>query len=376
VKIGIVFDDSLDKVDGVAQYVLIAGEWLAAQGHDVHYLVGSTKRTDLPKLYSLSRNMRVRFNKNRMSMPLPANKNRIRQLLHREQFDVLHIQMPYSPALAGRIIAAAGGSSAIVGTFHILPHSGLVHFATRMLGRAQRASLRRFDAVMSTSPPAAAFAKKTFKIDSTVVPLGIPLRRFFEAEPFAKYNDKRTIVTVGRLVARKGCQYLLAAIVNLKSRGLLASDVRVVVCGSGPLERKLKQYVRKYDIDNQVSFEGQISEADKPRYLACADIAVYPSTGGESFGIVLLEAMAAARGAVLGGNNRGYASVLGSHAEALFEPKAHNELADKLYGLLEDAKARREARRWQRLYVRQFDINNVGKQIEDVYRQALRKRLQ
>ncbi|HTH72515.1 MAG TPA: glycosyltransferase family 4 protein, partial [Candidatus Pristimantibacillus sp.] len=103
-KIGLVLDDSLDKVDGVQQYVLIVGRWLTAQGHDVHYLVGETKRTDLPGMHSLARNVKVRFNKNRMAIPLPANLRAIRALLKREQFDVLHVQVPYSPALAGRII--------------------------------------------------------------------------------------------------------------------------------------------------------------------------------------------------------------------------------------------------------------------------------
>ena len=71
-KIGLVFDDSLDSTDGVAQYVLALGDWLDDQGHEVHYLVGETHRTDLPNLHSLSRNVRVTFNGNKLGMPLPA----------------------------------------------------------------------------------------------------------------------------------------------------------------------------------------------------------------------------------------------------------------------------------------------------------------
>lgn len=374
-KIGLVFDDSLDKTDGVAQYVLITGQWLAEHGHDVHYLVGQTVRKDIKQLRSLSRNVRVRFNKNRMSMPLPASKRRIRELLRREQFDVLHIQMPYSPALAGRIIAEADADTAIVGTFHILPYSRLVHMANKLLGAVQRRTLRRFDAVMSTSPPAATFAGATFGIDSTVVPLGIPLDRFFDAAPFERFENTRNIVTIGRLVQRKGCQYLLAAIAALKQQDRLATDVHVVICGDGPLEQQLKQYVQAHRLAEYVSFEGFIDEADKPRYLASADIAVYPSTGGESFGIVLLEAMAAARGAVLGGNNPGYASVIGERAEALFDPADTAALADTLYTLLEDKKARTTAHNWQRKHIQQFDISVVGRQIVEIYEQALRKHL-
>src|SRR5688572_33467442 len=128
-KVGLVLDGSLDKTDGVQQYVLILGKWLASEGHEVHYLVGETERTDLPNIHSLTRNVSVRFNKNRMSTPLPANLRPIRRLLQQEQFDVLHVQVPYSPVLAGRIIKAADARTAVVGTFHILPHSKFVTLA-------------------------------------------------------------------------------------------------------------------------------------------------------------------------------------------------------------------------------------------------------
>jgi phosphatidylinositol alpha-mannosyltransferase len=123
-----------------------------------------------------------------------------------------------------------------------------------------------------------------------------------------------------------------------------------------------------------VEFAGFISEADKPRYLAGADIAVYPSTGGESFGIVLLEAMAAARGVVLAGNNPGYASVVGERPEALFDPKDEVQFAAKLQKFLDNPAAREKARNWQQQFVRQFDVPNVADEIMVVYDQALHKR--
>jgi phosphatidyl-myo-inositol alpha-mannosyltransferase len=101
---------------------------------------------------------------------------------------------------------------------------------------------------------------------------------------------------------------------------------------------------------------------------------VYPSTGGESFGIVLLEAMAAARGAVLAGNNPGYASVMAPRPESLFDPHDIAGFAEKLLTLLVDGHARATAHDWQREYVRQFDINTVGKRFLRVYGQALQRR--
>src|ERR1700760_451276 len=106
-KIGLVLDDTLDTPDGVQQYVIQVGTWLTAQGHEVHYLVGATERTDIPHIHSLSRNLKVKFNGNRMSMPLPTSKRTLKRFLHEQQFDVLHVQVPYSPFMAGRLLLSA-----------------------------------------------------------------------------------------------------------------------------------------------------------------------------------------------------------------------------------------------------------------------------
>src|SRR4051812_41321546 len=102
-KIGFVLDDSLDKPDGVQQYVLSMGEWLRSQGHDIHYLVSTTTRSDLSNVHNLGRFVTVRFNGNAMGTPLPASGRKIKRLLRDEQFDVLHVQLPYSPFLAHKV---------------------------------------------------------------------------------------------------------------------------------------------------------------------------------------------------------------------------------------------------------------------------------
>ncbi len=373
-KIGLVLDDSLDKPDGVQQYVLILGKWLSSQGHEVHYLVGETKRTDLLNLHSLSYNVKVRFNQNRMAMPLPARLSTVRTLLAREQFDVLHVQVPYSPALAGRIIKAAGEHTAIVGTFHILPHSRLVALANRALSRAVRSSLRRFDVITSNSTASAEFAKKTFGAKGPIIPLPLELDAFYHAKPFPQYKSGNTVMFLGRLVERKGCQYLLKAVAQAVQDKTWPKGVRVVVCGDGHMRAQLEKYVQTHSLDNMVEFVGHISEQDKPRYLASADVVVYPSTGGESFGIVLLEAMAASPGAVLAGNNPGYASVMAPYPESLFDPHNTPALAAKLVEILADKTIRLRANVWQRKYVHNFDVSKVGEQIMQLYKEALRKR--
>ena len=374
-KIGFVLDDSLDKADGVQQYVLAVGGWLSKQGHDVHYLVGQTKRSDIGGIHSLSKNVNMRFNGNRMSIPLPASQKAIKKLLTEENFDVLHVQVPYSPWLAQRIIQAAGPRTAIIGTFHIVPHSFSVTAANRALAAWTRPSLKRFDTVVSVSSAAADFARKAFGLATEVVPNVVDYARFSRAKPFEKYrDDKITIVFLGRLVPRKGCMYLLEAVNKLLQERRNLPAFRLIVCGPGPLEKKLKTYTSEHHLAATVEFTGFIEELDKPRYLASADIAVFPSTGGESFGIVLIEAMAAGRAAVLGGDNVGYRSVLQPHAELLFPPKDITRFADKLAHYLRDKEARSEAAHWGKEYSKQFDVVVVGQELVRRYNEALRNK--
>jgi phosphatidylinositol alpha-mannosyltransferase len=372
-KIGLVLDDSLDKPDGVQQYVLAIGEWLASVGHDVHYLVGETARQDIPQVHSLSRNLAVRFNGNRMSMPLPTSKHKLKQFLNDQQFDVLHVQVPYSPFLAQRLVLAAGPQTVIFGTFHILPNSALVSLANKGLGIWTRRSLQRFDEIVSVSEAASIFALKTFGIKTRVLPNVIDYSRFHQAAPLPEYaDDTLTLLFLGRLVPRKGCQLLLAAVAQLDLT--LLSPFRVLICGKGPLNKKLHQYVATHGLEDIVTFVGFVSETDKPRYYASADISVFPSSGGESFGIVLLEAMASGQAAVLAGDNPGYRSVLGDKPELLFDPLDAAILAEKLRTFMTEPMRRKAAQTWGSTYTQAFDTAIVGNQLVEAYHQALRKR--
>ncbi len=371
-KIGFVLDDTLDTTDGVQQYVLTLGSWLSATGHDVHYLVGHTVRQDITAVHSLSRNVQVRFNGNRMSIPLPASRTEIAELLAREQFDILHIQTPYSPWLGHRVIMAAPASTAIVGTFHIAPHSGIVLHATRALARLTRRSLGRITNMVSVSSAAADFARKTYKIETAVLPNVVQEQRFANAKPFQKYAGTPTIVFLGRLVPRKGCQLLLDAVNHMKAQNP-SLHLRVLICGRGPLEPDLKAFTLSHGLDDIVEFTGYVSEDDKPRYLKSAHLAVFPSSGGESFGIVLLEAMAAGRPVVLAADNPGYATVLAPYPDTLFPVGDAVSLAGKIDTFLNDATERTRALSWQAAYVPQYDVAVVGTRLLAVYRDAVQK---
>lgn len=372
-KIGFVLDDSLDKTDGVQQYVLTLGRWLSEQGHDIHYLVGETVRTDLSNIHSLSRNMRVRFNHNRLSTPLPANRRKIKQLLAQEDFDILHVQMPYSPVMAAWVIQAAPNRCAVIGTFHIMPVNKLAELGSRAAYLSIRRSLKRFDIVVSVSEPTREFARQVYGVTSEVLPCAVKLEAFYKAKPMPQYQDGRiNIVFLGRLVQRKGCHYLLAAVKHLTE--IDDTPLRLIICGPGPQEKALKDFVRQQHMEDFVEFIGHV-DAEKAGYLASAHIAAFPSTRGETFGIVLAEAMASGSEVVIGGDNAGYRAVLHQEKQ-LINPRDTEAFAQLLKYYVTHPAARQQTKAWQSEYVKQFDVAIVGERLLQYYGQALHKRQQ
>lgn len=373
-KIGIILDTSLDTNEGVPQYVACIGQWLAKNGNEVHYLVGQTEKRQLPNIHSLSRNISVKFNGNVTTIPLPTSRRRLRRFMRANKFDILYVQTPHHPLLAQRLILAAPKETAVVGLFHILPYGWLAKVGTRALGLWLAPSLKRIDKMLAVSQAAANFEKKSFGLDAEVMPNVFDYPAFKSAKPLKKYQDnKKTILFLGRLVERKGCQVLLEAVAKL-ARDTGAPEFRVVICGRGALEAKLKSYAEQAGIGGLVEFAGYVSEEDKPKYYASADIAVFPSSAGESFGIVLLEAMASGKTAVLAGDNPGYRSVMLPQPELLFRPKDHLQLAEKIKQILNDDKLRNKYAKWGSAYTANFDVDKVGKELLAVFHETLRKR--
>lgn len=372
-RIGLVLDDSLDSTDGVQQYVTTLGSWLTSQGHEVHYLVGQTKRQDIPNVHSLARNIQVRYNGNRLSIPLPVSKRYLRTILKKLALDVLHVQTPYSPFMGGRLMAVAGNQTAVVGTFHIMAYDKAVVVANRLLAILNRQTAERFSTMIANSPPAATFAQTVYGFTPCIIANPFPLQKFLQTTYHP--NQVPTIVFLGRLVPRKGCLQLLQAVEYVHSHNLFTEPFRVVIGGKGPLLARLQAYVRDHNLDDTVDFRGYVAESEKTAFLAAADIAVFPSVAGESFGISLLEALAAAQGVVLGGDNPGYRSVLAPLGENhLIQPNDTAAFAQEIAHWLIDVPARTNMRAVQQAYVKQYDIGPIGRQIEIVYNEALRLR--
>jgi phosphatidyl-myo-inositol alpha-mannosyltransferase len=368
-SVAIVYDDTLDSQDGVAQHVKTLGSWLTRQGHNVSYLVGETKLHQWQggKVFSLSKNRRVTFNGNLMTIPLPAKRSNIKAVLEAGRFDVIHVMMPYSPFMAARVINLTPSSTAVVGTFHIYPSGFLARAGARLLKLMLLPSQHRFVSVMSVSQAAAGFAKQSFGVDSVVVPNPVDITNYVKASGHTDQPSGR-VVFLGRLVKRKGCGQLVEAFAILKKR---LPSAELAIAGDGPMRGSLEAKVKKLGLTDSVQFLGFVDEADKSNILAGASVACFPSLYGESFGIVLIEAMAAGAGVVLGGDNPGYRSILSSQPSALVNPTDSAEFAGRLYDALTDKKLRSKLHSWQKSIAREYDIEKIGPQVEKVYDLAI-----
>ncbi|BDR52861.1 phosphatidyl-myo-inositol mannosyltransferase [Bombiscardovia nodaiensis] len=383
-KIGFVFDDTLDVLDGVQQHILTLGHELTRRGHEVHYLVGQTQHPPVEHVHSLSRNIMVSFNGNRMRIPLWAPQRAIETALGGGHFDILHVQAPYSPFLAGRVLKRAEASTGLVATYHIAPTGRLQMLAGQALGLLNARSHRRIDRVIAVSPVAARYAQMTAGAQAIVIPNPVDVSGLLERRQAVGSDRIRAyrgpgphIVFLGRFVPRKGAQTLIDALLFGQEHQLLPTNLHVTMAGRGPLLEDCRRQASS--LSYQVDFPGFVSEEDKPALLASADVAVFPSSGGESFGIVLLEAIASGAAVTLAGDNPGYRSTLADDGDALFPVKGQQQqvaagLAERLSrALREPVWAQALGQREQQLLGR-YDIKTVVGQVEAVYRQAIELR--
>ncbi|MCL2595026.1 MAG: glycosyltransferase family 4 protein [Promicromonosporaceae bacterium] len=413
--IGLLIDDSLDRPDGVQQYVLTLGAWLAERGHTVHYITASTERTDLLNLHVISRTVKVKFNGNTLGTPRPVSKKAAHALIAELDLDVLHVQMPYSPLLAGRVVQAAAGvrsqrrrgqgRTAIVGTFHIYPQSRLVAIGARALGLIERRRLLLFNNFLAVSEAAQDFARSAFGIDTKVVGNPVDTAQFVPATDHVILRERREsqdpesgldsatalagaratqndaagiphIVFLGRLVARKGPRELVAALGRLHEETPKLAW-RASIAGHGPLLSDLQALGERLGIADRLSFPGFIAEEDKAELLQGADVIALPSTGGESFGISVVEALAAANGVVLAGDNPGYRTVMRGLEPQLVNPADTATFTTALrHSLtdLSDSAVRATIVAAQRKAAQRFDVHIIGEQVEATYRSTLQSR--
>lgn len=373
--IGFVFDDTLDALDGVQQHIITVGTELARRGHDVHYLVGETHHSPVPQTVSLARNVMVSFNGNRMRIPLPVCKREIRAALAHNNYDILHIQAPYSPLFGGRVLECAPQSTGVVATYHIAPIDRRARYGGRALGLINAHSHRRVDEVIAVSQVAAQYAQFTAHTHGTIIANPVNVEKFATAAHRATRDAAHPhIVFLGRLVPRKGAQLLLDALDYGERHGMFPMPgLHVTIAGDGPLMDDCVQ--RAARLRTPVQFVGTVDEG-KTDLLASADVAVFPAIGGETFGIVLPEAIASGAGVTLAGDNPGYRWTMRGDEDALFSvgPDHARVLAERITRALTDAPWARRLHAREEALLDRYNVQAVTDEVEQVYARAIADR--
>ncbi len=373
--IGFVFDDTLDALDGVQQHIITIGTELARRGHDVHYLVGETHHSPVPQTVSLARNVMVSFNGNRMRIPLPVRKREIRAALAHNNYDILHIQAPYSPLFGGRVLECAPQSTGVVATYHIAPIDRRARYGGRALGLVNAHSHRRVDEVIAVSQVAAQYAQFTSHTHGTIIANPVNVEKFATAAHRATRDAAHPhIVFLGRLVPRKGAQLLLEALDYGERHGMFPMPgLHVTIAGEGPLMDDCVQ--RAARLRTPVQFVGTVDEG-KADLLASADVAVFPAIGGETFGIVLPEAIASGAGVTLAGDNPGYRWTMRGDEDALFSvgPDHARVLAERIERALTDAPWARRLHAREEALLDRYNVQAVTDEVEQVYARAIADR--
>lgn len=360
-RIGLVCPYSLDTPGGVQNHVKDLAEALIGLGHHVSVLAPSEEESGLPSyVVPAGRAVPVPYNGSvaRVSFG-PVAAARARRWLRDGKFDLIHLHEPAAPSLSLLTLWAA--ECPVVATFHTS------HVRSRAMSASAsilRPSLEKITGRIAVSEHARDTLVQHIGGEPVVIPNGVYVDRYRDATPRPDWRGEGgTLAYVGRLdESRKGFPLMLAAFPGIAEA---CPGVRLLVVGGGDIDKATQSI--PHGLREQVTFLGRASDDDKAAALKTADVYVAPNTGGESFGIVLVEGMAAGT-AVLASNIPAFRRVLGNGRYGeLFPIGDSAALASQAISLLGDQARRRELDARAQLYVRRYDWAAIANQIVQVY---------
>lgn len=370
-RIGIVCPYSFDVPGGVQFHVRDLAEALIARGHEVSVLAPADDETPIaPYMTSAGRAVPVRYNGAVARLTFgPVTAARVRRWLAAGEFDVLHLHEPVTPSLSMLALWIADGP--IVATFHTaLLRSRTLQAAYPLV----RQSLEKISARIAVSEDARRTLVEHLGGDAVVIPNGVYVDTFAAATTDPRWvgtPQAPTVAFLGRLdESRKGLAVLLSAVPEILRK---RPGTRFLVAGRGETG---PDDVRALIGDNAdaVEFLGGISDEEKAQLLASVDVYCAPQTGGESFGIVLVEAMSAGT-AVVASDLGAFRRVLDEgRAGALFRTGDSQDLARTLLAVLGDDERRRELVARGSEAVRRYDWSSVTHEVLTVYEMVVEDR--
>ena len=374
VKIGIVTQSYYPRFGGVTENVHHTALELKRRGHDVTVITARfRRRADISTVpvQRLGYNILIPANGAFIDFTIGLTlRQQLRRLLRAHRFDLLHTHCPVMPTLP--VFAIQCAECPQIGTFHTTGGVNRLHDAFR--DYLARTVVDRLDARIAVSQTAAESAAHYYPGDYTIVPNGVDCDRFHPGTlPFPEWrgDGRINLLYVGRLDPRKGVDVLLDAMPEVVAR--TRGRARLIIVGHSVLRPRFEAAVPAA-VRDHVHFVGRVPSADLPRWYATGDIFVSPATGGESFGIVLVEAMASGK-PVVASDIPGYRCVVSPDRNGLLAPPGDPErLAHALASLALDPARQAELARRGRERALEFAWPRVADQIEKVYRGVLSRR--
>ena len=367
-RIGLVSPYDFASPGGVNDHVRHLARQLRRLGHEARIFAPSSRADvdfDTARFYRIGTPIEIPVNDSVARITLSFHlADKVAAIIEKERFDVLHFHEPLMPALPMTMLKMSTTTN--VGTFHAFARSNVGYYYGRRWLEPYLAYLHRGIAV---SEPARAFLHQYFPdFPLRVIPNGIDVNAFKPGLTPIRHlrDDSVNILFVGRLEKRKGLGDLLRAYEFMRAR---VPKSRLIVVGDGPLRGKVESFIAKHRLPDVV-LAGFVPDTVLPRYYCSADIFCAPATGAESFGIVLLEAMASAL-PVVATEVEGYMSVLESGRDSLtVRPKGWAELGSALIILARDADLRRRMGAYGHEKARRYGWETVASKIVEVYEEA------
>lgn len=363
---------SIAKGGGVQEILRAMQAELTRRGHDTYIITPRPRGyTEVSPDHTLLVGTSTDFNTpmNTTAQVSAGLNDDIDRILSEHQFDVLHFHEPWIPMLSRQILTRS--NTVNVATFHAaVPDTIMSRTVIKVVTPYTKTLLKFIDSFTAVSEPAAEYIRSLTVAPVEIIPNGVDLSQY---KPPRAHNDsrrKKTILYIGRLEGRKGVNYLLHAFQLLERND---PDVSLIIAGDGIDREKLEILADDLRLKN-VTFTGYVSHAQKLKYLRSADLFCAPSVYGESFGVVLLEAMGCGL-VTVAGDNPGYESVMkGLGVISLIHPKHPEEFARRMELLLRENDLRNLWRAWAKQEVQQYDYPNTVSRYEDVYARAIAER--
>ncbi|MEO0091426.1 MAG: glycosyltransferase family 4 protein [candidate division WOR-3 bacterium] len=369
-KVCMVSDTYFPYIGGIPEHIFHLSQTLRKNGHIVKILTArfSAKIVkSLPYLpdeefvYRIGNAMLIRANKSFARLTIGWRlSDKIEKFFEKERFDIIHIHGSLAPTLP--ILAIRHSSAINIITFHATHPKDKNYLFFRPLLLPY---IRKLHGRIAVSEAARESNMYYFPGDCRIIPNGINIILYNPSVArLEKFSDPRPkILFLGRFEPRKGLKYLLQALPIIKKE---IPDVLLIIVGAGVLGYAYQEYIAK-EVKENIHFAGLIPEEEKPHYYASCDVFCAPSIGYESFGIVLLEAMACGK-PVVASDIPGYRTIINDGQEGfLTQPKCPEAIADRIIKILKNPElAKKMGERGYQKSLK-YSWERVAQQVEEYY---------